>query len=64
MTNEYTCVVCKVTYVKGWLDKDAMSEMRENFGEYKQEDCDIVCNDCYEEMFPYFPQMKEELKNG
>ena len=61
--DEYTCSMCKGVFGKGQSDVDAMAETRENFGEsFKQEECDIVCDDCYEQMFPHFPAAIEANK--
>ena len=53
---EYTCAMCKGVFKKGQSDEEAMAETRENFGDTKQEDCDIVCDGCYEQIFPQFPE--------
>ncbi len=45
-------------FIKGQPDEDAMAETRENFGEIEKEECDIVCDDCYEKMFPHFPEAR------
>lgn len=60
---KYTCAMCKGEFVKEVPDEEAMAEMRENFGKgFKQEDCDIVCDDCYNKMFPHFPEAIKQSK--
>ena len=46
----YTCAVCSNEYLKGVDDETAMEETKEIFGDVKQEDCDIVCDDCFRAM--------------
>ncbi len=58
-TKTYTCAWCGETYKEGWTDEDA--EVRENFGEIKKEECRVVCDDCYNQMFPHFPEIKKSL---
>lgn len=61
---EFTCVMCGGTFKESTKEKDAIAEMRENFGDIKKEDCGIVCNDCYEQMFPYFPEIMGGIEIG
>ena len=59
--------MCEKVYEEGQSEEEAMAEMRENFGtSYTKEDCENVCNDCYNEMFPYFKQIQQiiDLENG
>ncbi len=55
---EYTCSVCKETYKKyndeEWNDEKAKQELKDDFGEDEEpeDDCDIVCDDCYNDMVP------------
>jgi len=57
MTNQFTCAVCQGTFDKGWSDDEARQERSEIFGEWKDEDCVIVCDDCFVKPMSY-----EELK--
>jgi hypothetical protein len=57
MTEQFTCAVCQGTFDKGWSDEEARQERSEIFGEWKDEDCVVVCDDCYVKPMSY-----EELK--
>lgn len=49
--NTYICALCKNEYEKGWLDEDALQELKENFGDFSKEACEILCDDCYNEIY-------------
>jgi hypothetical protein len=57
MTEQFTCAVCQGTFDKGWSDDEARQECTEIFGEWKDEDCVVVCDDCFVKPMSY-----EELK--
>lgn len=49
---EYKCAYCGEIYAKvnddNWSDDKAMQECADKFGPaFQQQDCDIVCDDCY-----------------
>lgn len=46
---QYTCYQCGGVFdmPKDWTDKDAEKELAENFPEWNKEDCEVVCDDCY-----------------
>jgi len=48
---KYRCSMCKNVYEKGWTEEEATEELKENFPGFNKEVCDIVCDDCYKEMF-------------
>ena len=43
----YTCAWCHKSYKKGWTDEEAVAELKENFGDYIPEECDLICDSCY-----------------
>ena len=45
--NEYQCAMCKGIFEKGWTEEESVSELKENFGDISKEDCDVICDDCY-----------------
>ncbi len=48
---KYKCVICLEEFEAGWTDKEAIAEMKENFGEsVSKEDCEVVCDDCFKKM--------------
>lgn len=57
--NEYQCAICKGIFEKGLTDEEAKEQLLEEFGNYDSEDCDLVCDDCYNEHFGH----KEEKLN-
>ena len=54
--NKYKCVVCKEEFETDWSNEEASQEMRDNFGDHITEDqCDVVCDDCYQKMNAIIP---------
>lgn len=51
ISNVYTCTICKGVYNKGWSDEEAEKELEQKFGKRNIEDCDVVCDDCYNKFF-------------
>ena len=49
--NEFQCAVCGKTFIKALSEEEALLELQDNFGECSTDNCDLVCNDCYKEMF-------------
>lgn len=45
--NEFTCARCGETFEKAWTDKEAAEEREQNWPEWKEEDCDVICDDCH-----------------
>lgn len=43
----FKCSRCKGVFDKEWSDEEAAEELAENFPGYGQDECDIVCDDCY-----------------
>ncbi len=48
--NEYKCAVCHGVFEKGQTDEEAEAELKETFGDVPVEECDIVCDDCWQKM--------------
>jgi hypothetical protein len=54
MAEKYTCASCKGTFEKGQSDEDAAAELTETFGGvFVPEDCDVVCDDCFQRMMAW-----------
>ena len=51
-TNEYICAICKGVFEKTTPEDEALAELKEYFGDVSVEDCDIVCDDCWEKIRP------------
>lgn len=50
MSNEYTCKYCSGTFTKGWTDKEAKAELEDNYPGFTEDDCALICDDCYKEI--------------
>ena len=55
--NEYRCEECEEVFEKGWSEKEAIKEYRDEFGgdatdiaELKEAGNAIVCEDCYKKI--------------
>ncbi len=44
--------MCQQTFDKGWSDEEARQERDLIFGEYKDKDCELVCDDCFQKIKP------------
>lgn len=51
MSNTFTCAICKQTFEKGLTDEEAESQLNEEFPGAEPEECALVCDDCYNEIF-------------
>ncbi len=53
--SQYRCAACGLIFDlqcdEGWNDEKAEAELKENFRGVEKEDCDIVCDDCYNKYF-------------
>lgn len=47
MAETYTCELCGETYTKGWTDEEATKELTQAFPGFAQNQCALVCDDCY-----------------
>lgn len=50
--DEYRCAMCHKVYKKGWSDEEAMAETNSYWDGTKQEDCEVVCDDCWQKIHP------------
>lgn len=46
----YQCFMCKGVFEFGWTDKEAEAEREANG--WSDEDCAVVCDDCYKDVMP------------
>lgn len=58
--NEFRCGCCGKVYQKGWSDEEAKAEAAENFPDFSVDECDLVCDDCFNK---HFGPLVEEIKN-
>lgn len=47
----YTCAICKGVFEQVLSDEEAKEQLKEEFPGFEPEDCDIVCDECYQEHF-------------
>lgn len=47
---EYVCTICRVKFVSEWTDEEAKEELKEKFGETNIQECEVVCEDCYNKL--------------
>jgi hypothetical protein len=47
MSNEYTCAICKETFVNGWTVEEALAESKALFGDIPVSELSNVCDDCF-----------------
>ena len=53
MTEQYRCAMCGEIFDRTTPKEEALAELHEQFGEdVSVEDCDIVCDDCWEKVKP------------
>jgi hypothetical protein len=47
---EFRCAACGGVFDKGWSDDEAAAELGRAFPGFTTDDCDLVCDDCYDRM--------------
>lgn len=67
MTEKYKCAVCGGVFERTTPEDEARAELKEFFGDVSVDDCDIVCDDCWEKVRPDkhgfdLPVSEEDLK--
>ncbi len=63
--NEYQCALCKHIYTKAMSDKEAMAETRFYWPGVDQQDCGVVCDDCWQKIRPhYLPHQARRAKSS
>lgn len=50
LDNEYCCAVCQGMFRKDRLDEEALLELERLYPGVSVEDCDIVCDDCFQKL--------------
>lgn len=48
MGKVFTCAMCDKEFEGAWTDEEALTEMKENFGDVPEEDQAVICDDCYQ----------------
>lgn len=52
MADTYVCAMCGGEFNEGWSKEEAAAECRELFGDLRPEECDVVCDDCFQKIHP------------
>lgn len=52
MNNEYTCAMCKGVFKRITPEDEVLAELKEFFGAVSVDDCELVCDDCWEKIRP------------
>jgi len=52
MAKKYTCAICKGVFDKVTPEDEALAELKEFFGDIPVDECEIVCDDCWEKIRP------------
>jgi hypothetical protein len=48
---EFRCAMCQGVFLRSRSDLEALSETKAIFGQVvRQEDCDLVCDDCFKKL--------------
>lgn len=50
--NEYRCTLCHNVYTKAWSDEEARAEMQSYWPGVAQEECAVICDDCWQKIHP------------
>ena len=50
--NEYKCQLCGGIFEKVWSNEEAENEMKELWGELKEEERVVICDDCFKMVYP------------
>lgn len=60
--NQYQCANChgvfKLVRDETWSDEKARQELKDNFGNVSVQECDRVCDDCYQKFMTWFVQLQ------
>lgn len=52
MGGTYQCAMCERTFESERSEEEALAEKQELWGDVPIEDCDVVCDDCWQEVRP------------
>ena len=52
MADKFICAMCHNEFEKGRSEEEALLELKETFGDYSPEECELVCDGCWEKIKP------------
>lgn len=51
MADTYKCAICRGIFSKAISDDEAAEALKDEFPGFDVEQCDVVCDDCYQQHF-------------
>jgi hypothetical protein len=64
MNDQYKCFMCQQTFDKGWSDEEAEAEKLELFGDVPKNECELACDDCFQEIKPVsYKEARTAIRN-
>jgi len=52
MSEVFKCAMCGETFEKARTEEEALEELNELFGDTPVEECEVVCDDCWQKIRP------------
>lgn len=49
---KYTCAMCSGEFESEWTEAEAVAEKERDFGSVPLDQCDVVCDVCYQQISP------------
>ena len=60
----FVCSMCQQTFDKGWLDEEAKAEKLAIFGDFPESECELVCDDCFQNIKPVsYKEVRAAIRN-
>lgn len=50
--HSYICAMCGGKFIADWSQEEAVAELNRDFGKMPLEECDQVCDACYQKVSP------------
>jgi hypothetical protein len=54
--NEYQCANCGVIQERTTSEEDMLAELKDRFGNFSAEECDILCEDCWQKFIKWWEE--------
>ena len=52
MSDTFICALCGGEFEKGQDEESALAELKELWGDVSPDDCELVCDDCWNKIKP------------
>lgn len=53
MNKTYICAICEEQFETVWSEEDAQAEKIAFWGDIPDDECDVVCDDCFQKINPF-----------